>query len=345
MQPVVTPQITAVDPDPGALAPAPQTAEPRLLPSVRDKLRVLHYSLRTEEAYVGWIKQFIYWSGMRHPKNMGAKDVEDFLTFLATQRKVAGGTQNQARAAIIFLYSQVLGLQLPWLDSTPLAKTTRRLPIVLSVPEVRRLLTHTRGRTGLILHLMYGTGMRITEALQLRVKDIDFDHHAIVVREGKGSKDRVVQLPDLLQEPLRQQLEHRAAQHRLDMERGKVDVQMPFALAKKYPRAAQSWAWQYVFAADDYSTDPRSGANRRHHVSAESVQRAMKVAVQRAGIHKPATPHTMRHSYATHLLAAGYDIRTVQELLGHADVSTTMIYTHVLNVAGRGARSPLDMLP
>ncbi|MDO9093376.1 MAG: integron integrase [Rubrivivax sp.] len=313
--------------------------------SIRDKIRLLHYSLRTEEAYAGWIKQFIYWSGMRHPKNMGAQEVEDFLSFLATHRQVTGGTQNQARSALLFLYGKVLGVQLPWMQSTPSAKTSRRLPVVLSVPEVQRVLAHTHGRSGLVLHLMYGTGMRITEALQLRVKDIAFAHHAIVVREGKGSKDRVVQLPGVLQEPLRAELQRRATVHRQDIERGKVDVYMPFALAKKYPRAAQSWAWQYVFAADDYSTDPRSGAHRRHHVSPESIQRAMKTAVQRAGVIKPATPHTMRHSYATHLLQAGYDIRTVQELLGHADVSTTMIYTHVLKIAGRGARSPLDMLP
>jgi integron integrase len=310
----------------------------------RDKVRMLHYSRRTEQAYGAWIKQFIYWSGMRHPRTMGAAEVEEFLSFLATHRNVSACTQNQARAALLFLYGQVLGIKLPWLNSTPSAKTTRRLPTVLSVPEMQRLLQHVTGRSGLLMRLMYGTGMRIGEALALRVKDIEFDHHAIVVRQGKGDKDRVVTLPESIVPALHQQLEDRAAMHRLDQQRGMVDVFMPDALARKYPRAAQSWAWQYVFAADDYSQDPESGKRRRHHVSKESVQQAMQRARVAAGIHKPATPHTLRHSYATHLLLAGYDIRTVQEMLGHADVSTTMIYTHVLKVAGRGVRSPLDAL-
>lgn len=310
----------------------------------RDKVRLLHYSRRTEQAYGAWIKQFIFWSGMRHPRSMGPAEVEDFLSFLAKHRGVSAGTQNQARSALLFLYGQVLGIKLPWLNSTPSAKTTRRLPVVLSVAEVQRLLQHASGRSGLLIRLMYGTGMRIGEALALRVKDIEFDHHAIVVRQGKGDKDRLVTLPESLVAALRRQIEERAALHRLDQQRGMVDVYMPDALARKYPRAAQSWAWQYVFAADDYSEDPVTGRRRRHHVSKESVQQAMQRARQAAGIHKPATPHTLRHSYATHLLQSGHDIRTVQEMLGHADVSTTMIYTHVLKLAGRGVRSPLDAL-
>jgi integron integrase len=317
---------------------------PRLMTLFRDKVRMLNYSPRTEEAYRHWIRQFIFWSGMRDPRTMGAAEVESFLSFQATARNVSAQTQNQARSALLFLYSQVLGIKLPWLNSTPSAKTSKRLPTVLSTLEVQRLLAQVSGRSGLLIRLMYGTGMRITEALQLRVKDIDFDHRAIVVRQGKGGKDRVVSLPESLREALKQQLHARAEMHRLDQQRGMVDVYMPDALARKYPRAAQSWAWQYVFAADDYSTDPITQRRRRHHVSAESVQQAMKRAVAAAGIQKLATPHTLRHSYATHLLQAGYDIRTAQEMLGHADVSTTMIYTHVLKVGGKGVRSPLDAL-
>lgn len=310
----------------------------------RDKVRVLNYSPRTEEAYRHWIRQFIFWSGMRDPRTMGAADVEQFLSFLSTTRKVSAGTQNQARSALLFLYGQVLGVTLPWLNSTPSARTSKRLPTVLSIHEMQRLLAQVSGRSGLLIRLMYGTGMRITEVLQLRVKDLDFDHRAIVVRQGKGDKDRVVSLPESLRDALQQQLQARAELHRLDQQRGMVDVYMPDALARKYPRAAQSWAWQYVFAADDYSADPATKRRRRHHVSAESVQQAMKRAVAAAKINKTATPHTLRHSYATHLLMSGYDIRTVQEMLGHADVSTTMIYTHVLRVGGKGVRSPLDAL-
>jgi integron integrase len=345
MQPVVTPQVQALEAELRAGTRTDSTGKPKLLAQVRDKLRTLHYSMRTEEAYTHWVKQFIYWSGMRHPAAMGAAEVQDFLSFLATHRTVSASTQNQAKAALLFLYGPVLGVDLPWLKHVDSAKGARRLPVVLSVPEVQALLARLSGRTGLILRLMYGTGMRITEALQLRVKDIDFDHRAIIVREGKGNKDRVVQLPDSLRTPLHEQLATRAQMHRLDQERGKVDVYLPDALARKYPRAAQSWAWQYVFAADGYSTDPRTRAHRRHHLSAEVVQRAFKEALRQAGIHKLATPHTLRHSYATHLLLSGTDIRTIQELLGHSNVETTMIYTHVIKVAGRGTRSPLDMLP
>jgi len=343
MQPLVVPEVLPAGREAPASA-APVAGHPRLMTLFRDKVRMLHYSPRTEQAYRHWIRQFIFWSGMRDPRSMGAAEVEQFLSFLATHRTVSAQTQNQARSALLFLYGQVLGVKLPWLHSTPSAKTTRRLPTVLSTSEIQRLLARVSGRSGLIMRLLYGTGMRITEALQLRVKDIDFDHRCIVVRQGKGDKDRVVTLPDALREPLQQQLQARAELHRTDQQRGMVDVYLPDAIARKYPRAAQSWAWQYVFAADDYSTDPVSGRRRRHHVSAESVQQAMRRALQAAGIQKLATPHTLRHSYATHLLIAGYDIRTVQEMLGHADVSTTMIYTHVLRVGGRGVRSPLDAL-
>lgn len=267
MQALLAPQIASASTDPQQAV----VGKPRLLTLLRDKLRTLHYSLRTEEAYTHWTKQFIFWSGMRHPKDMGALEVEAFLTFQATHRNLAAASQNQAKAALLFLYGKVLGVDLPWLSLITTAKTARRLPVVLSVPEIQRLLPLTYGRTGLILHLMYGTVMRITEALQLRVKDLDFDHQAIIVRQGKGNKDRVVQLPLKLRDQLRQQLADREAMHRLDQQRGTVDVYLPDALARKYPRAAQSWAWQYVFAADDYSTDPVSGRHRRHHLSAESV--------------------------------------------------------------------------
>ena len=343
MQPLVTTDIRVIESEhTPTVAAGP--AQPRLMAQFRAKVRMLHYSPRTEEAYRHWIKQFIYWSGMRHPSVMGAGEVEAFLSFLATHRNVSAATQNQARSALLFLYAQVLSVKLPWLNSTPSAKTNQRLPVVLSVQEVQRLLAQVSGRSGLLIRLMYGTGMRISEALQLRVKDLDFDHQAVFVRHGKGGKDRVVTLPQTLQSALREQLLARGDMHRLDQQRGMVDVFMPDALTRKYPRAAQSWAWQYVFAADDYSKDPLSGKRRRHHVSPESVQQAMKRAREAASIHKLATPHTLRHSYATHLLLSGYDIRTVQEMLGHADVSTTMIYTHVLRVAGRGVRSPLDAL-
>ncbi|MDP2008199.1 MAG: integron integrase [Rubrivivax sp.] len=344
MQTLVTPEVALANGNALPDASGGGTCKPKLLDQLRAKIRLVHYSLRTEEAYVYWTRQFIFWSGMRHPKDMSAAEVEDFLSFLATHRNLAPSSQNQARSALLFLYGKVLNVSLPWLNSTPSAKSSKRLPVVLSVAEVQRLLAVSVGRTGLLLRLLYGTGMRINECLQLRVKDLDFDHQAIVVRQGKGDKDRIVTLPETLVDALREQLARRAELHRLDQQRGMVDVWLPHALARKYPRAAQAWAWQYVFAADDYSTDPVTKARRRHHLSAEHIQRAMKRAVDAAGIHKRATPHTLRHSYATHLLLSGYDIRTVQEMLGHSDVATTMIYTHVLRLGGKAVRSPLDAI-
>ena len=320
------------------------STKPRLLDQVRAALRVKHYSLRTEQTYTYWIKFFIRWSGMRHPADMGAAEVEAFLSMLATDRQVSSSTQNQALAALLFLYKTTLGIELPWLDGVTRAKPSTRLPVVLTQAEVRGLLRHVDGTTGLIIHLLYGTGMRLMEALHLRVKDIDFGAHIILVRSGKGDKDRVVPLPTSLIEPLRGQLAARQKMHNVDLARGMVDVELPYALAKKYPNAPREWAWQYVFAAADYSTDPRSGAHRRHHIYEKSVQRAMKQAVHAAGINKPASCHTLRHSFATHLLETGSDIRTVQELLGHSDVSTTMIYTHVVARGAHGVLSPLDRI-
>jgi integron integrase len=317
---------------------------PRLLDQVRARIRFKHYSLRTEQAYVDWIKRFIRFHGNRHPSALSASDVEHFLTHLATELNVAASTQNQAQSALLFLYREVLVHDLRWLDGVVRAKAPSRLPTVLTRSQVARLLDAFRGTHRLVAELLYGTGMRILEAVRLRVKDLDLERREIVVRDGKGAKDRVTMLPARLIGPLRRQLRESERLHAMDLRDGCGAVWLPFALERKYPNACRDWAWQYVFPADRRSVDPRSGIERRHHVSDQSVQRAMREALRRTGIAKPATPHTLRHSFATHLLEAGHDIRTVQELLGHSDVSTTMIYTHVLNRGGRGVVSPLDRL-
>lgn len=317
---------------------------PRLLDQVRARIRFKHYSLRTEQAYVDWIKRFIHFHGNRHPSELSSGDVEQFLTHLAAHLNVAASTQNQAQSALLFLYREVLAHELPWLDGVVRAKTSTRLPTVLTRSEVARVLDAFRGTHRLVGELLYGTGMRILEAVRLRVKDVDLERGEILVRDGKGAKDRVTMLPDRLADPLRCQLREAQRLHAMDLRDGCGAVWLPFALQRKYPNASREWAWQYVFPADRRSVDPRSGIERRHHISDQSVQRAMREALRRTGIAKPATPHTLRHSFATHLLEAGHDIRTVQELLGHADVSTTMIYTHVLNRGGRGVVSPLDRL-
>jgi integron integrase len=317
---------------------------PRLLVRVRDRLRLKHYSIRTEDAYVDWIRRFIHFHGKRHPSELGADDVEAFLTDLAVSRQVAASTQNQAKSAILFLYKEVLNAALPWLDGIESAKQPVRLPVVLTSDEVQRLLRKLSGIHCLIGRLLYGTGMRIMEAMRLRVKDVDFGRGEIVVRNGKGAKDRMTILPRGLADPLGRHLIDVARRHRVDLAEGFGNVYLPHALARKYPSAGREWAWQYVFPADRLSVDPRTSVIRRHHLGDQAFQRAMRQALRDAGIAKPATPHTLRHSFATHLLESGYDIRTVQELLGHADVSTTMIYTHVLNRGGRAVISPLDRL-
>ncbi len=316
----------------------------KILEQVRERVRYLHYSMRTEDAYLYWIRFFIRWSGTRHPKDMGADEVREFLTFLAVKRNVSASTHRVALSALLFLYQKVLCVELPWLDGLERPSVPRRLPVVLTREEVARILALLSGDHAVLARLLYGTGMRITEGIQLRVKDVDFDHRAIVIREGKGFKDRVVMLPESLTESLKHQIANARAIWSQDLASDKAGVFMPHALDKKYPKAGAGWAWFWVFPQASHSTDPRSGVVRRHHIYDQTFQRDFKRAVQQAGIAKLATPHTLRHCFATHLLQSGYDIRSVQELLGHADVKTTMIYTHVLKVAGRGVISPLDRM-
>ncbi len=318
----------------------------RLVDQFRARMRAKHYSLRTENTYWGWIKRFIIFHGKRHPVEMGAVEVEVFLSHLATQHQVSASTQNLALASLLFLYREVLGIDLPWLDDVTRAKKPVRLPTVLTMQEVEQLLAQvgSSGVMSLIVRLLYGTGMRLTEGLRLRVKDVDLDRRQITIRQGKGNKDRVTVLPDSLRESMALQLQLRRLLFDRDMSMDQVGVWLPDALAVKYPHAALDWGWQYVFAASGLSVDPRSGAVRRHHVDESSVQKRVRHAALAAGIAKPVSPHTLRHCFATHLLESGADIRTVQELLGHSDVGTTMIYTHVLNRGGRGVVSPLDRM-
>jgi integron integrase len=301
-----------------------------------------HYSLRTEEVYLGWIRRFVLAHGRRHPRELGAAEVERFLSGLATQGNVAASTQNQALSALLFLYRQVLGIELPWMEGVVRAKRPQRVPTVLSREEVTRLLACMEGRPWLLASLLYGTGMRLMEALRLRVKDVDFDRKEITVRDGKGGKDRHTVLPRTLVEPLRREVERAATLHAADLAAGFGAVWLPHVLARKYPNAPRELGWQYVFPAQRRSRDPRDGIERRHHFDDALLSRALKRGCREAAVAKPVSAHTLRHSFATHLLEAGQDIRTVQELLGHKDVATTQIYTHVLNRGGRGVVSPLD---
>lgn len=317
---------------------------PKLLDQVIAKIRFKHYSRRTEQSYSHWIKRYILFHGKRHPKEMGAPEIEAFLSALATDRNVSASTQNLALSSILFLYKEVMGIDLPWLDNIVHAKKPQRLPTVLSEAEVKRLLTCMDGMPGLVARLLYGTGMRLMEGLKLRVKDIDFDRREILVRDGKGAKDRVTMLPESLTNALKEHLSRRRVIFDTDTAAGQVDVWMPDALERKYPNACREWGWQFFFVAANVSTDPVSGVIRKHHQDEKMIQRHVAKAAKLAGISKPVSPHVLRHSFATHLLESGYDIRTVQELLGHSDVSTTMIYTHVLNKGGKGVKSPLDKM-
>jgi integron integrase len=327
----------------GIQPPAPRP--PTLLEVLRRHIRERHYSLRTEEAYVFWVRHYVRFHGRRHPAELGKEELQAFLQHLAADRGVSASTHRQALSALLFLYTKVLGQAVPWLSEVGRPSAQRRLPVVLAPAQVAALLSHLHGEHGLLARVLYGTGIRIQEALQLRVKDVDFSHRAIVVRHGKGGKDRVVMLPLALVEPLRAQLAHARSVWQADAAADQGGVELPDALAHKYPRADRSWPWFWVFPQATLSTDPRSGVVRRHHLYAETFQRAFKRAAQAAGLSSPVTPHTLRHCFATHLLQSGSDIRTVQSLLGHADVSTTMIYTHVLKLGGGAVRSPLDALP
>ncbi len=315
---------------------------PRLLDRLRSALRARHYSLRTEEAYVHWTRRFVLFHGKRHPDDMSEPEINTFLSSLATDRRVAASTQNQALSALLFLYRHVLEKPFPEMPTLVRARRPARLPVVLTKDEVRRVLSNLGGEPRLVATLLYGSGLRLMEALRLRVKDLDLSRNEILVRDGKGQKDRVTMLPAALRPELTAHLKRVRAVHEAALARGAGDVHLPDAIRIKYPGAAKSWPWQYVFPAGRESTDPRSGEVRRHHLPETAVQRAVKHAMCEARITKFASCHTLRHSFATHLLESGYDIRTIQELLGHRDVATTMIYTHVLNSGGRGVKSPLD---
>jgi integron integrase len=323
--------------------PEPKPGKPkRLLEQTRDLLRLKHYSLRTEQSYCAWIKRFIHFHGLRHPSQMGASEVAEFLTHLARVGNVAAATQNQALSAVLFLYQQVLKQEVGWIEEVVRAKKPRRIPVVLTREEVQKLLGCVRGMPRLMASLLYGSGLRLMECVRLRVKDIDFAYARITVRDAKGGKDRITMLPVEVAAPLERHLQRVRMQHEQDLEDGFGEVMLPHALARKYPTAGRSWQWQFAFPSARISVDPRSGIRRRHHVHENVLQGSLKQAVREAGLSKPASCHTLRHSFATHLLENGYDIRTVQELLGHKDVSTTMIYTHVLNRPGIGVKSPLD---
>lgn len=315
---------------------------PRLLDRMRDAIRARHFSPRTEEAYLCWARRFILFSGKRHPATLGAREVEAFLTHLATEQQVAASTQNQALSGLLFLYREVLELDLPWLQDVTRAKRPQRLPVVLSREEVRSLLDAMEGRAALMGRLTYGSGLRLMECVRLRVRDLDFKAHRLMVRSGKGHKDRMTLLPTTLVEPLQRHLQRVKLLHEEDVMAGYGRTWVPPGEAPHRPEVLRQWGWQFVFPATRMSVDPRSGAVHRHHVDEKVLQRAIKQALRRAGICKSATTHSLRHSFATHLLEQGHDIRVVQELLGHADVSTTLIYTRVRSGRGVEVRSPID---
>jgi integron integrase len=318
--------------------------KPKLLDQLRQALRARHYSRRTEQTYCHWVRRYIFFHNVRHPAEMGEAEINAFLTHLAVKEKVSASTQNQALSALLFLYRHVIGRQVGDLGDVIRARKPKRLPVVMTRDEVKAVLANLDGDKWLMASLMYGAGLRLMECLRLRVQDIDFSASQILVRDGKGFKDRATMLPQSVKEPLRQHLEGVRKTHRRDLADGWGRVQMPYALAKKYPNAASDWSWQWVFPQQSRWVNERTGEQGRHHIHESILQKAVRAAVRQAGLAKRATSHTFRHSFATHLLEDGYDIRTVQELLGHKDIRTTMIYTHVLNRGGKGVKSPADTL-
>jgi integron integrase len=336
--------VELLTPPPPTAAPGPGPKPVRLLERVRRSIRLLHYSRRTENAYVYWVRRFVVHHGRRHPDQMGADEVRAFLSHLAVNERVTASTQNQALCALVFLYRHVLGKEPGPIEGIERAKGPKRLPVVLTRNEVRAVLGQMHGVPQLVCRLLYGAGLRLLECLTLRVKDIDFERNELTIRDGKGAKDRVSVLPGTCRDALLDHLERMRRQHQEDLANGLGRAPMPFSLAAKYPKADRDWMWQYVFPASTYYTDRLTQVHHRHHLHETVVQKAMAEAVRAAQVAKPATPHTLRHSFATHLLESGYDIRTVQELLGHSDVATTMIYTHVLNRGGLGVHSPADGL-
>lgn len=331
------PALTTVQPTTAAVA-----SSPKLLDRVRWQLRVKHYSIRTEQAYVDWIRRFILFHDKRHPNELGEKEISEFLSHLAVEKNVSASTQNQALSALLFLYQQVLDHKLPFIDQIERTKRPAKVPVVFTRAEAQKVIAQLSGDHRLMTELLYGSGLRLMECLRLRIKDVDFGYNQITVRDGKGQRDRVTIMPSRLKRRLRLQLEKVRAIHRADLANGHGRVYLPFALERKYRNANRSWVWQYVFPADRLSVDPRSGETRRHHANEKTLQNAVRGAIRQTDVAKAASCHTFRHSFATHLLETGCDIRNVQELLGHKDVSTTMIYTHVLNRPGLGIRSPLD---
>ena len=316
----------------------------RLLDQVREVIRKKHYSIRTEQAYLQWIRRFIFYHNKRHPKHMGEKEISQYISHLATHGKVAASTQNQALNALVFLYKHVLQIELGDFGPMERAKRPQRLPTVLTKEEAKRVLAAVPGTYGLMAKIIYGCGLRLMECVRLRVKDIDFALNQITVRDGKGMKDRITMLPEQLKPFLSEHLARVKILHEQDLEKGLGEVFMPFALERKYRRGAREWSWQFAFPSERLSADLRGGKMRRHHINESGLQKAVRTAARTASILKPVSPHTLRHSFATHLLESGYDIRTVQELLGHKDVSTTMIYTHVIGKGGMGVQSPFDTL-
>ncbi len=320
----------------------PTQKSPALLDRLRQAIRLRNYSYRTEQAYVYWTKKFIFFHEKRHPRDMGSHEVGEFLSHLATNLNLAASSQNQALSALLFLYREVLGMELNWMKNLIWAKKPKKIPTVFTREEVRKVLSHLQDSKWLIASLLYGAGLRLMEGLRLRIKDVDFSYQQVIVRDGKGYRDRVSVLPQSLIRPLKDQIKYVKEFHQRDIEEGFGEVWLPYALERKYPNAGRELKWQYIFPSHTRSADPRTGKQRRHHLHPTVIQEAVKEAIRRAGIQKLASPHTFRHSFATHLLEDGYDIRTVQELLGHKDIRTTMIYTHVMKKGGYAVRSPLD---